>query len=157
MSEHATTDASTDTTSIYGDQRRRRQYRIVARLLREYTARVYRIADNLGAYLDGFLPSHPDGSPPPRSVVTDVGRFRLVWEDILDAALQASQMLVHFRLYPAEEAELRLRLKDAEHVVGRTAELVNDIVACGGVAFGDPMAAERVQAAIYLSRRPFRR
>jgi len=139
-----------------GAVHRHRQYRIVARLLREYTTRVYQIADHLGAYLDGFLDNDP-GAPPPRSVVTAVGRFRLVWDDVLDAALQASAMLIHFRFDPAEEAELRVRLKDAEHVVGRAAVLVNEVVARNKGDLGGPMTAARIRAVIELSHLALKR
>lgn len=140
-----------------GTRTRWRQYRITARLLKEYTARLREIADLLGKYRYELDASRP-GTPISGSVVTAVGEFRLIWDDVLDAALAASQMLVHYGLDEAEATELRTRLKGAEYFVGRTADLVNAINASNyKVDIGPPMTADRLKAVIELSRLALKR
>jgi hypothetical protein len=113
-----------------GERTRRRQYRIISRVLKEYTARLYRIAHHLGEYLDGRIPSGPTGGVP-SSVETGVFRVESLVREVQSAALFASQMLVHYGLDEAEAAELRIRTADAERAVGR-AELL-----AAGIALTD--------------------
>lgn len=110
-----------------GAQVRRRQYRLTARLLKEYTARFYRIARHLGAYHEGRVPLARGAAPV--SVVLAVNRYRATWQDIRDAALYASQMLVHYQLDEAESAELRVRLADAELAIRQARNVVNAVIA----------------------------
>lgn len=106
-----------------GAQARRRQYRITARVLREYTARLYEIARVVCDYADGRTPPGSGGQMP-WSVLVAANRYEAVKQEVTSLALYASQMLVQFDFDEAESAELRLRLFDAEEVV----RLIGDIL-----------------------------
>ncbi|MBN9521394.1 hypothetical protein J0H58_23210 [bacterium] len=134
-----------------GARARRRQYRITARLLKEYTARMYRIADQIGAYFDERQRSE-DYPGLTHTAVTAVSRYRVLWEEVSDAALYASQMLVHFGFDEAESAELRLRLKDAEHAVARAGILVAEAIILDRQTFGLPIGGERMKGILRQSQ-----
>ena len=140
--------------AVIGDRARWRQYRITARLLREYTARLYRIADDVGAYLD-WVRGGEKYVGVTETVVTAVARYRVLWEEVSDAALYASGMLVHFGLDEAEAAELRIRLRDAEHAVARAGGLVHDAILSLPPTFGSPISGERMKGIIRHSRELF--
>ncbi len=80
------TENGTAPVADVGARTRRRQYRITARLLREYTARMYRIADHVVAYLDTVRRRTPN-LVLTQTGLTAVARYRVVWEEVADAAL----------------------------------------------------------------------
>ena len=109
-----------------GAQARRRQYRITARVLREYTARLYRIARVLGDYEDGTtLPTKRGYAP--SSVFTAANRYEAIKGEVSGLALYASQMLVQFDFDEAESAELRIRLFDAEEAVRQIDSILKEL------------------------------
>ena len=114
-----------------GARARRRQYRTTARVLREYTARLYRIAQVLGDYEDGTTPPPRTGTVP-WSVLTAANRYEAIQGEVSGLALYASQMLVHFDFDEAEAAELRIRLFDAEYIVGHIREILKHLAVVSG-------------------------
>lgn len=95
------------------ERRRRREYRITARLLREYTARLYRIGERLSEFLDSRTPAS-EGGALPWCVLCEVLRHHTIQLHFQSVTLFTSQMLVHYELDTAESNELKLRLADAE-------------------------------------------
>lgn len=96
------------------ERRRRREYCITARLLKEYTARLYRVSKLLGEFFDAQAPMAKDGSVA-WTVILEMLRYRAIQPPFRSLTLFTSQMLVHYELDAAEANELRLRLADADN------------------------------------------
>lgn len=109
-----------------GERTRRRQSRVTARVLKEYTARVYRIAHHLGEYEDGRIPRSQIDLPP-WSVYVAIHRFEAIRNELRAVALFASQVLVHYGLDEADASELRLRVADAEQAIFRAGNIVESL------------------------------
>ena len=105
------------------EERRRRQYRTTARVLKEYTVRLYRIANQLGRYLDNPA-DRPSGNRASWVATHYMWRVAMIRQEFQALALFASQMLVHYDLGEAEKADLTLRLADAEFALS-SAEVVS--------------------------------
>jgi len=114
MSE--STDAFTRAISN-GQRTRHRQYRIAARVLKEYTNRLNRLAFHIGEFDDGRIPMAPTDDTPLWSVFRAVHRVNAIKNQVEEMALFASQMLVHYALDEAEVIELKIRIADAENAV----------------------------------------
>ncbi|AMV27547.1 hypothetical protein VT84_24310 [Gemmata sp. SH-PL17] len=108
------------------EERRRRQYRRTARVLREYTARLYRLADQFAGYLDSQKGETVGAAP--WAVLRDIWRVVAIQEEFKAVTLIASQMLVHYDLDEIEKADLALRLADAEHAIN-CAEVASSAIA----------------------------
>lgn len=108
------------------ESKRQHDYRAIAQLLKEYTARLHRMTNSLGIYLEKNCPS--EGGAPPWRIYRHISRFQAIHKEIESATLVTSQMLVHFDFAPGESAELRLRLADAEHGLRACERLVSAIV-----------------------------
>ena len=117
--------ASEATRPDHSERVRLRQYRITARLLQEYSARLFRIAHRVGAYLDSIAPG--SNRTMPYAVAVSLSRYRGISQEMESLTRFASQMLVHYGLEEAEAAELRLRLKEAERAMALL-DVMNDRV-----------------------------
>ena len=164
-----------------GQRTRRQQYRIVARLLKEYTARLYHIADRIGEYRDGrgaspapktqyrvydealrgsgFGPHEPRmrQAKAPWSIYRAVWRYRSIWREVQEVALYASQMLVHYELNEAESAELRIRAADAERAVFEAGIMVNLMALDDPENYGPQIPGHQLESVLDQSKthRPF--
>jgi hypothetical protein len=114
-------------TTDLGTRSRRQQYRVIARLIKEYTAEIYKIAHHLGEYADGRIPGGLQGNNTPHSVFFASLRFGAIHNEFRSAVLFASQMLVHYDLDEAAATVLRLRIVDAEKALS-LAEILNETV-----------------------------
>lgn len=98
------------------EERRRRQYRTTSRVLREYTARLYRLTDRLAGSVDGTAVQPRDGIAP-CAAISDIWRFAAIHLKIRELALFASQMMIHYALDEGEKAELALRIADVDQAL----------------------------------------